>query len=94
MQVQERASLEYVEVRGGQISDAIRGLIHEGNVRRVYVKQNGRIVAEFPLTAGVVGVLVAPALAAIGTIAALLTDCTIDVERRSNHPPPLAPMEF
>ena len=59
----------------------VRALVHEGNVRRVIVKQGGRTVAEFPLTAGVVGAVVAPVLAAIGALVALLQDCTIELER-------------
>jgi hypothetical protein len=59
----------------------IKGLIHEGNVRRVVIQHEGRTVAEFPLTAGVVGAVLAPVLAAIGALVALLQDCTIQVER-------------
>ncbi len=59
----------------------IRALIHEGNVRRVVIQHQGRTVAEFPLTAGVVGAVLAPVLAAIGALIALLQDCTIQVER-------------
>ncbi len=61
--------------------EKLKGMIHEGNVRRVVVNHKGRTVAEFPLTAGVVGVLVAPVLAAVGAIVALLKDCTIEIER-------------
>jgi len=64
----------------------VRQIIHEGNVRRVRIRQGDRIVAEFPLTVGVVGVALAPILAAIGAIAALAAECTIDVERTT--PPP------
>ncbi|HEY1296827.1 MAG TPA: DUF4342 domain-containing protein [Chloroflexota bacterium] len=88
MQTQEYGTMEHLEARGGQVIDAIRDLIHEGNVRKVYVKQNGRVIAEFPLTFGVVGAAVAPALAAIGAIAALVTDCTIEVERVGESEPP------
>ncbi len=63
------------------VIEKLRGLIHEGNVRRVVIQHEGRTVAEFPLTAGVVGALLAPVLAAIGAIVALLKDCTIQVER-------------
>ena len=59
----------------------IKALIHEGNVRRVVIQHEGRSVAEFPLTAGVVGAVLAPVLAAIGALVALLQDCTIHVER-------------
>ena len=63
------------------VIEKLKGLIHEGNVRRIVIQHNGRTVAEFPVTAGVVGALLAPVLAAIGAIVALLKDCTIQVER-------------
>jgi hypothetical protein len=86
--------MEHLEARGGQVIDAIRDLIHEGNVRKVYVKQDGCVIAEFPLTFGVVGAAVAPALAAIGAIAALVTDCRIEVDRVGDSElPPLSPPE-
>jgi hypothetical protein len=72
---------ESIRVQGGELLDQVRRLVHEGNVRRIVIKQGGRTVAEFPLTAGVVGAVFAPMLAAVGAIAALATDCTIDVER-------------
>jgi hypothetical protein len=72
---------ETVEVKGGQLLDGLKAIIEEGNVRRVRIRQRDRTVAEFPLTVGVVGAVLAPVLAAIGAIAALLTECTIDVER-------------
>ncbi len=72
---------ETVKAEGGNVIDKLRELIHKGNVRRVIVEQDGRVVAEFPLTAGVVGSLLAPPLAAIGAIFALAKDCTIKVER-------------
>jgi D-aminopeptidase len=59
----------------------IKAVIHEGNVRRVVIQHEGRTVAEFPLTAGVIGAVLAPVLAAIGALVALLQDCTIQVER-------------
>ena len=70
-----------VEGTTEQVVAEIRRLLEAGNVRRVVVKQHGRIVAEFPLTAGVVGAVIAPLAAAIGAAAALLNDCTIEVER-------------
>ena len=63
----------------------IKALIREGNVRRVVVQHEGRTVAEFPLTAGVVGAVLAPVLAAIGALVALLQDCTIQVERTTTE---------
>lgn len=72
---------ESFKVAADQLVDAVRKLLHEGNVRRIVIKQDGRSVAEFPLTVGVVGAVVAPVLAAVGALAAVLTDCTIEVER-------------
>jgi hypothetical protein len=63
------------------IIERLKTLIHEGNVRRVVVQHEGRTIAEFPVTAGVIGALLAPLLAAIGAIVALLKDCTIKVEK-------------
>ena len=81
MQVHERTTVETLQAKGGQVIDAVKDLVHQGNVRRVSIKQDGRTIAEFPLTFGVVGAAVAPVWAAIGAIAALATDCTIEVER-------------
>jgi hypothetical protein len=63
------------------VVEKVKELVREGNVRRVIVKHEGRVVAEFPLTAGVVGVVLAPVLAAIGALVALLKNCTVEVER-------------
>jgi hypothetical protein len=72
---------ESFKASGGELLDRVRQIIHEGNVRRVRIRQGDRIVAEFPLTVGVVGAAIAPMLAAVGAIAALVTECTIEVER-------------
>jgi len=64
----------------------IKDLIHEGNVRRVVIQHDGRTIAEFPLTAGVVGAVLAPVLAAIGALVAVLQDCSIHVEREKTEP--------
>jgi hypothetical protein len=78
---------ETLRGQGGQVVDEVRRIVHEGNVRRVVVKQGDRVVAEFPLTVGVVGALAAPAVAAIGALVALLADCRIDVEREGSARP-------
>jgi len=72
---------ESFKLQGGQLLDKVKQLIHEGNVRKVTVKQGERVLAEFPLTLGVAAAVIAPVLAAIGAIAALVTECTIEVER-------------
>jgi hypothetical protein len=73
--------METVKVQGGQLIDQVKRLIHEGTVRRITIKQDERTIAEFPLTIGVIGVVFAPMLAAVGALAALLTECTIEIER-------------
>lgn len=82
---------ETIQVQGGQLIDQIKRLVHEGNVRRIVIKQDERTVAEFPLTIGVVGVVLAPVFAAVGALAALLTDCTIEIERDEDAPMVVAP---
>ena len=78
---------ETTKVQGGELLDKVAQLVREGNVRRIVIAQGGRTVAEFPLTVGVVGAVFAPVLAAVGALAALLTDCTISVEREEVVPP-------
>ena len=67
--------------------DLIKTLIHEGNVRRIIIKdEKGRTLLEIPVTIGVVGAIIAPWLAALGVIGALVTNCTIVIERKSKQP--------
>lgn len=80
----EKTVWESVKAEGGAMLDRLRELLHEGNIRRVRVRQGERVIAEFPLTAGVVGAVLAPALAAIAVIVALAKDCSIDVEREAS----------
>ena len=77
----ERTFTESFKVAGEQLVDAVKKLLHEGNVRRVIIKHESTTVAEFPLTVGVIGAVLAPVLAAVAAIAAVLKECTIEVER-------------
>lgn len=72
---------EHFTVHGGQLVDRVRELVAAGNVRLITIKHDGKVVAEFPLTAGVVGTLLAPQVAALGAIAALVTESTIEIVR-------------
>lgn len=73
---------EEIKVNGEDLLKRVKQLISEGNVRRIVIKnKDGKTLVEIPLTVGVVGMLLAPALAAVGAIAALVTECTIVVER-------------
>jgi len=79
----EKLKREEFDVKGNELVERVKALIHEGNVRRIIVKdQEGKTLMEFPLTVGVVGAVLAPMLAAIGAIAALAMKYTLIVERR------------
>ena len=68
---------------GNNLVDRVRELLHEGNVTKVIVKDDGgKVLLEIPATVGVVGAVLAPWLVALGVIAALVTNCKIVVERR------------
>jgi uncharacterized protein DUF4342 len=88
----KRTFRETIEVKGEELVAKMKDLIAEGNVRRVRIRQRDRTIAEFPLTAGVVGTVLAPVLAAVGALAAILAECTIDVERTEPKPEPVSPV--
>jgi len=80
--VKERVRTEEFRVEGEKLIAKIKELVHEGNIRRISIKdKEGKTVMEIPVTIGVVGILLAPQLAAIGAIAALLTEATVVVEK-------------
>lgn len=75
---------ESFKVSGDNLLKRVKELIHEGNVRKIsIIDKNGKTIIVLPLTIGVVAGVLAPPLAAIGAIAALITECTIKVERES-----------
>lgn len=75
---------EEFKVRGDELLKRAKDLIKEGNIRRITIKsKDGKTIIELPLTIGVVGAALAPTLAAIGAVAALLTECTIAIEREN-----------
>ena len=70
------------KVKGEELIKKIKELIREGNVRKISIKnKEGKTIMVLPLTLGVFGAAIAPVLAAVGAIAALVTECTITVER-------------
>lgn len=73
---------EEFKVSGDQLLKKVKDLIHQGNIRRITIKdQQGKTILIIPLSIGVIGAVLAPPLAAIGAVAALITECTITVER-------------
>jgi hypothetical protein len=79
---EQKFTTEEFRVEGEKLLTKVKELIHEGNIRRISIKdKEGKTVLEIPVTIGVVGILLAPQLAAIGAIAALLTEATVVVEK-------------
>lgn len=78
----ERTYTEEFKIDGEKLIAKIRELLHEGNIRKLIIKdKEGKVLMEIPMTFGVVGALLAPQLAAIGAIAALMTEATLVVEK-------------
>jgi hypothetical protein len=79
---EEKVKTEEFRVSGERLVSKVREIVHEGNVRRLIIKnEEGNTLIEIPLTLGVVGIALIPVWAAIGAIAALVTNCSIVVER-------------
>jgi hypothetical protein len=73
---------EEIQTTGEELVAKVKELVHEGNIRRITIQnEEGKALIEVPLTLGVVGAVLLPVWAAIGAIAALVTDCTIVVEK-------------
>lgn len=81
---------ERAKVEGKDLLGYVQRVIDEGNARRIIIKQKGKTIVEFPLTIGLVGAVIAPLLAAVGAIAAVATECTIEIERNVPDAPKAA----
>lgn len=78
-----KVSTEEFSVSSDDLVKKVKDILHEGNVNRIIVRDDqGRLLLELPAAAGLIGVILAPWLAALGAIAALVTECSISVERR------------
>lgn len=81
--METKPNVEQFQLTGEDAITKIKQIVHEGNARRVRIKNaEGHTLVEFPLTVGVVGAALAPMWAALGAIVALVTDCTIEVEKK------------
>jgi len=79
---EEKIRVEEYQVTGDELVHKVKQIVHEGNIRKFSIKtEGGNTLLEFPLTVGVVGVVLLPLWAALGAAAALITDCTIAVEK-------------
>ncbi len=79
---EEKVRVEEYKVTGDELVHKVKQIVHEGNIRRIIIKtEGGKTLLEFPVTVGVVGIVLLPMWAALGAAAALITDCTIAVEK-------------
>jgi hypothetical protein len=79
---EEKFRKEEFHVTGEELLGKVKNLVNEGNIRRIIIKdKEGKVIFEIPLTFGILGALIAPQLAAIGAIAALITEATVVVEK-------------
>lgn len=78
----EKTRTEEFRLSGGEVLDKVKALLHEGNIRRLVLKnEEGRVLLEIPLTVGLVGVALLPILAAVGAVAAVVARLTLLVEK-------------
>ena len=80
---------ERYKVAGERVVEKLKELLHEGNVRHVVIKNDdGKTLIEFPVTIGVAGALLLPVWAAVGAVAAVVANCTIEIERNDDDESP------
>jgi hypothetical protein len=80
--------VEEIKVSGQNLVNEVDRLLREGEVRRLRIKQNDKVLLDLPIAFAAVGALLAPPLAAVGAIAAVVSDCTVEVYRSADAPPP------
>lgn len=80
---QEQGTRERLHTTGDKLLETVKKIVREGNARRIVIRnEEDKVLVEFPLTAGVVGAALLPVWAAIGAVAALVGNCSIEVERK------------
>ena len=84
---EEKTRTEVFSISGEELLSTVKNLVHQGNIRRIAIEnKDGRTLLEVPVTLGVVGALLLPTLAALGALAAIVTECKIIVERIDEDP--------
>jgi len=84
----EKTRTEVFSISGEELVSTIKKLVHQGNIRRISIEnKDGKTLLEIPLTLGVVGALLLPTLAALGALAAIITECKLVVERMDEESP-------
>lgn len=75
---------ETISVKGTELVDKLKTIVNTGNINRIRIKKDHVVILDIPVTAGAISAVLMPKIAALGTVAALLTKCTIEVERKNN----------
>jgi len=84
----EKTRTEVFSISGEELVSTIKKLVHQGNIRRISIEnKDGKTLLEIPLTLGVIGALLLPTLAALGALAAIITECKLVVERMDEESP-------
>jgi hypothetical protein len=87
-------NIEVLKIQGKDLVEKVKALIHEGNIRRIIIKDSkGNTFIEIPVTIAAVGAIAVPILAAVGALAALVADFTIVIEKAKEEPKEVAPKE-
>jgi len=76
---------ETITVAGSEVVDKVKDLIRKGNIAKIRIKKDDKVLLDIPVTAGAIGTLLAPQLAAIGTVVALISKCTLEIERANKE---------
>jgi hypothetical protein len=85
MENKGKSNWESFKVTGDELLEKVKEIIKEGNARRIIIKnEKDEIIMEFPLTIGAIGIVLAPLFAAVGALTALVTNCTIMVEKKGD----------
>jgi hypothetical protein len=86
MEDNEKSNWESFKVTGEELLEKVKEIVKEGNARRIIIKnEEDEVVVEFPMTVGAIGIVLAPLFAAVGALAALVSNCTIEVEKKGEE---------
>jgi DNA-binding transcriptional MerR regulator len=82
---QEKTWKEEITVKSSELISRIKQLVYQGNITKIKVKHGDKVLVDIPVTAGAVGVLLAPQIAILAVIAALVTKCTLEIYKREGN---------
>jgi len=82
---QEKTWKEEITVKSSELISKIKQLVHQGNITKIRVRQGDKVLVDIPVTAGAIGVLLAPQISILAVIAALVTKCTLEIHKREGN---------